>query len=113
MVNKDWQELKDKFPITKVVPIYHSKSDIHGTGVFVKVDVNTGDFIGVSHAFYRGCFYMTTHGYYNHSYNPNCVIESEGNLLFIIADKEIKAKEELTVDYTKQPYLEQPKEDWK
>ena len=31
----------------------------------------------------------------------------------IIADKKINAREEITVDYTKQPYLEQPKEDWK
>ena len=94
------------------IPVYHHKSHIHGIGVFTPMNLKRGDTIGVSHAYYDGFWYMTTHGYYNHSYNPNCVIKSEGNLLFIIADKEIKAKEELTVDYTKQPYLEQPQEDW-
>jgi SET domain-containing protein len=56
---------------------------------------------------------MTTHGYYNHSENPNCIIQTEGNMNLIIAKRDINNGEELTVDYRLQPYLEQPKDWWK
>ena len=58
------------------------------------------------------CWYMTTHGYYNHSESPNCVVETRNNINLIIAKVDIMRGEELTVDYREQPYLEQPKEDW-
>ena len=56
---------------------------------------------------------MTTHGYYNHSKNPNCIVENRDNLKLIVALVDINAGEELTVDYREQKDLEQPKEDWK
>ena len=109
--------------------IYHKKSNIHGIGVFTPEDLKKGDIIGVAQAYYGGHWYMTTHGYYNHSKNSNCIIDiMEPNRLVIynvdkeydfhmitllIADRDIKAEEELTVDYTKQSYLEQPGKDWK
>ena len=34
------------------------------------------------------------------------------NINLIIADRDIKKGEELTANYTKQPYLEQPEKDW-
>ena len=95
------------------IPVYHSSSKINGIGVFTPIDVEKDDFIGVSHAFYRGFWYMTTHGNYNHSKNPNCVIVTEDNINLIIAVRDIKNGEELTADYTKQSYLEQPEKDWK
>ena len=94
------------------IPVYHSSSKINGIGVFTPVDIKKDDFIGVSHAFYKGYWYMTTHGNYNHSKNPNCRIEVDNNLTVMIAERDIKHSEELTVDYRKQPYLEQPKDDW-
>ena len=94
------------------VPIYHSKSHIHGVGVFTPMNLKIGDVIGVSHIHYDGFWYMTTHGYYNHSENPNCVIETRDNINLIIAKVDIMRGEELTVDYREQSYLEQPKEDW-
>ena len=95
------------------IPVYHSKSDIHGIGVFTPVSIKKGQIIGVSHAYYSDYWYMTTHGYYNHSKNPNCIIEKNNNICLIIANKDIRERKELTVDYTKQLYLEQPKKDWK
>ena len=94
--------------------VYHSKSNIHGIGVFVNDDIKKGQIIGVSQVLYKGVWYMTTHGNYNHSVNPNCIVESrlEDNINLIIADRDIKKGEELTTDYTKQPYLEQPGKDW-
>ena len=93
--------------------VYHSKSNIHGMGVFIDEDIKKGHVIGVSQAYHDGIWYMTTHGYYNHSENPNCIIETKDNINLIIADRDIKKGEELTADYTKQSYLEQPGKDWK
>ena len=97
----------------KYINVYHWNSNIHGIGVFSKEDFKKGQIIGVSHAEYEGVWYMTTHGYYNHSKNPNCRIEDYNNLKIIIADRDIKKGEELTADYTKQSDLEQPEKDWK
>jgi hypothetical protein len=95
------------------ITVYHTKSHIHGIGVFTPVSLKRGDVIGVSHAYYDGDWYMTTHGYYNHSESPNCIIETRDNINLIIAFVDINAGEELTADYRLQSYLEQPKEGWK
>ena len=94
------------------VPVYHHKSHIHGIGVFTPMNLKRGDTIGVSHAYYDGFWYMTTHGYYNHSESPNCIIETRDNINLIIAKVDIMRGEEITVDYREQSYLEQPKKDW-
>jgi hypothetical protein len=94
------------------IPVYHSDSKINGIGVFTPIEIEQDDFIGVSHSFYKGFWYMTTHGNYNHSENPNCIIECDGNLLIMKAKNNIRRGEELTVDYRQQPFLEQPEEDW-
>ena len=94
------------------VPVYHHKSHIHGIGVFTPMNLKRGDTIGVSHAYYDGFWYMTTHGNYNHSENPNCVIGVDENVLVMVAKRDIKRGEELTADYREQKCLEQPKEDW-
>ena len=113
--------MSDKIDITNMIPIeikqnyipvYHSSSKINGIGVFTPIDIQKDDFIGVSHAFYKGFWYMTTHGNYNHSENPNCYIEVDDNVTILKTIREIKHGEELTVDYTKQQFLEQPKDDW-
>ena len=95
------------------IPVYHNKSHIHGIGVFTPMNLKIGDVIGVSHAYYDGFWYMTTHGYYNHSENSNCIIETRDNINLIISKVDIMRGEEITVDYREQPFLEQPKEDWK
>ena len=95
------------------IQVYHTKSHIHGVGTFTPVRLKRGDVIGVSHANYDGQWYMTTHGYYNHSEHPNCVVEDRDNLKLIIALVDINAGEELTADYREQTDLEQPKENWK
>ena len=94
------------------IPVYHDKSHIHGIGVFTPVNLKRGDTIGVSHVYYDKFWYMTTHGYYNHSESPNCIIETKNNINLIIANVDIMRDEEITVDYREQSYLEQPEEDW-
>ena len=104
--------LGDLMPIRHYVPLYHSSSEIHGIGLFTPVDLNEGQIIGVSHVFYEGYWYMTTHGNYNHSENPNCKIVTKHNTNLLAAIKGIGRSEELTVDYSESGYLEQPEEDW-
>ena len=94
------------------IPVYHHKSHIHGIGVFTPMNLKRGDTIGVSHAYYDGFWYMTTHGYYNHSESSNCIVETRDNINLIIAKVDIMRGEELIVDYREQSYLEQPKGDW-
>ena len=94
------------------VPVYHHKSHIHGIGVFTPINLKIGDVIGVSHAYYDGFWYMTTHGYYNHSESPNCIIETRDNINLLIANVNIMRGEEITVDYREQLDLEQPEKYW-
>ena len=94
------------------VAVYHSNSKINGIGVFTPISIEKDEYIGASHVFYKGFWYMTTHGNYNHSENPNCTIEVDGNILVLIAKRDIKHGEELTADYREQKCLEQPEEDW-
>ena len=108
-------DIKDMLPVdiqVNYVTVYHSNSNIHGIGVFTPIDIDGEEFIGVCHVFYKGFWYMTSHGNYNHSENPNCRIEVEGNITVMVAKRKILHGEELTIDYREQPYLEQPEEDW-
>ena len=109
-------DIKDMLPIDiqlDYIPVYHSNSNVHGVGVFTPMDISKEGFVGVGHVFYKGFWYMTTHGYYNHSESSNCIIETRDNINLIIAKVDIIRGEELTADYRDQPYLEQPKDDWK
>ena len=108
-------KIEDMMPVeikVDYIPVYHSSSKINGIGVFTPVDIEEDNFIGVSHSFYKGFWYMTTHGNYNHSENPNCIIECDGNLLVMKAKHNIGRGDELTVDYQEQPFLEQPQDNW-
>ena len=104
----------DLLTVEETSPVYQASSDIHGMGVFTPINLEADKFIGITHTFYKGMWYQVfpLGVFYNHSKNPNCVIEVDNNVLVLKTMGEIKRNEELTVDYTKQPYLEQPKGDW-
>ena len=95
--------------------IYVGNSNIHGQGVFSTDDLKEGDIVGVSHVTYDRVWYQVfpIGIFYNHSLEPNCMVTTDDNVNLVVANRDIEKDEELTVDYTKQPYLEQPKEDWK
>ena len=94
--------------------IFVGKSDIHGKGLFTTDNLKEGDIIGVSHVTYDKVWYQVfpIGIFYNHSKKPNCVIKTKDNVNLLIANEDINKNEELVVDYTKQLYLEQPREDW-
>ena len=94
--------------------IYVGKSKIHGRGIFSTEGLKEGDIIGVSHVSYERIWYQVfpIGIFYNHSKTPNCIVKTEDNINLLVAKKDIDKDDELLVDYTKQLYLEQPKEDW-
>ena len=94
--------------------LYVTKSVIHGNGIFTKENLKKDDIIGVSHVIYDNIWYQVRPIgiFYNHSNTPNCIVKTEGNINLVIANQDIYIDEELTVDYTKQLYLEQPTEAW-
>ena len=94
--------------------IYVGNSDIHGRGIFSTDGLKEGDTVGVSHVTYERVWYQVfpIGIFYNHSYEPNCIVKTEDNVNLVIAIKDINKDEEITVDYSKQLYLEQPQGDW-
>lgn len=116
ILNKEVKSLgiSDLVQIEQTSPVYQSNSDIHGMGIFTPINLESDKFIGVTHTFYKGVWYQVfpLGVFYNHSKNPNCKVEVDNNVLILKTIGEIERNTELTVDYTKQPYLEQPKGDW-
>ena len=94
--------------------VYVSPSNIEGSGIFAMENFKEKDIIGVSHALYDDIWYTVypLGVYYNHSFNPNCRVETKDNINLFLAKRDIIVDEELTIDYTKQLYLEQPEEYW-
>ena len=94
--------------------VYISNSLIHGRGVFTTDALKEGDIIGVSHVTYNRDWYQVVPIglFYNHSSKPNCIIKTEDDINLLVTIQDIDKDEELTVDYTKQLYLEQPVGDW-
>ena len=95
--------------------IYISSSNIEGDGIFTMENLKENDIIGVSHVIYDNIWYSVNPlgAYYNHSFDPNCRVETKDNVNLVLAKRDILVDEELIVDYTKQIYLEQPQEYWK
>ena len=95
--------------------VYISSSNIEGNGIFAMENFKEKDIIGVSHVIYDDIWYAVYPlcVYYNHSINSNCRVETKDNVNLVLAKRDIFVDEELTVDYSKQLYLEQPKGYWK
>jgi len=103
--NKMDGELKPNFKI--------GNSDIHGKGAIATCNIEPGEMINV--ALYRGDgnYHTTRFGsHINHSYSPNAITKDEGDKYVTYADKKINAGDEIVVDYTVNPELEQPDPNW-
>lgn len=90
--------------------IYIDKSDIEGQGVFAKKDFTEGHMIGIGHK--NGQPVTELGRKHNHSEKPNSESILIGDARYIKTLRPLKKGEEITVDYRKQPELEQP-EDFK
>tara|TARA_R100000734_G_C3242130_1_gene46436 strand:+ start:134 stop:502 length:369 start_codon:yes stop_codon:yes gene_type:complete len=83
------------------------KSEIHGHGIFAKKDITDETNLGLSHILVDvpNIWVRTSlGGFVNHvEKDPNCVLIRDINLthlFFIIAKRNIKAGEEITLTYT-------------
>jgi hypothetical protein len=85
-------------------------SKIEGKGLFADKEFNEGDLIGIAHI--NGNPTGMIGKFHNHSDNPNAHSISIGNKKYLAALRPLMKGEEITVDYRRQPDLEQP-EDFK
>ena len=90
------------------------KSPIEGEGVFLTKDIKRGTCLGLTHVFDDQILTGITElgKKHNHSKSPTVHSVKLGNKRFIFAIRELKSGDEITVDYTRQPELEQPKPEW-
>jgi len=84
------------------------ESNIAGLGLFTDQEFNEGDLIGIAHV--DGQPTEVIGKYHNHSESPNAHSILLGNKRYVAALRPLRKGEEITVDYRKQPELEQPEE---
>jgi hypothetical protein len=91
-----------------------SKSPIHGIGIFSKSHLLPHTNLGVAQIRNRENQYnITTLGkYHNHSSSPSCYNKMIGNKRYLFTSRSMDPGEEITIDYTLQPDLEQPQQGW-
>jgi SET domain-containing protein len=101
------------------------ESPIHGMGLFALCDIKEGSQLFETHimdkdwveGMPKGLFSwinLLPNCMYNHSKTKfNCTSETEGNRKFLVATRDIKKGDEILTDYTEDPDLEQPEDNWK
>lgn len=83
-------------------------SKIEGKGLFADQEFNEGDLLGIAHI--NGNPTGMIGRFHNHSDNPNAHSITIGNKKYLAALRPLMKGEEITVDYRRQPDLEQPEQ---
>ena len=83
-------------------------SKIHGNGIIATKHIPAGTSVGITHQLNNNKWSMLSTGNYNHSSNPNAVIVKHSTHKTMVIKDKVQPGEEITVDYTQQPDLEQP-----
>ena len=83
-----------------------NESNIHGKGLFATENISKKFMLGLTHE--NGQPIGVLGSYHNHSDNPNTKSLLINNKRYLVSSKPINKGDEITVDYTKQPELEQP-----
>ena len=99
------KELYKQLPDDECIKLTIAKSKIQGLGLFTKLFAPKGVNFGVSHYKIKDEIIRTPlGGFVNHSDNPNCEkansLDTDYNKYNLVAIRDIKAWEELTVKYT-------------
>ncbi len=99
------KELYKPLPNNECIKLTIDKSKIQGLGLFTQLFVPKGVNFGISHYKIKDELIRTPlGGFINHSDNPNCEkaksVGTNYNKYNLIAIRDIKAWEELTVKYT-------------
>jgi SET domain-containing protein len=81
--------------------LYIRRSAIEGMGLFAKEDIDGNVNLGLSHIVVDGELIRTPlGGFVNHSDKPNCIKIKEGDRYSLFTLRDIKAEEEITLEYT-------------
>lgn len=89
-------------------------SKIHGKGVISTIYIKADSFINNALIPTNKEYKTTLFGsYLNHSKKPNAITKKEDDIYKTYALVDIKLGDEITVDYTKNKELQQPKPGWK
>jgi len=89
----------------KPLPTYLTikPSEIDGLGLFTNDNIDAQHLLGITHVrddrFQDGYIRTPLGGFFNHSIEPNCYVEVEGDFIKLITLREIKAGEEITAYY--------------
>ena len=94
-------------PLPKGLTIMESK--IEGLGLYAQQDFPAGEIFGETHVFAvstnrREWVRTPLGGFINHSENPNCYINTEGEERRLYSVRPIKSGEEITVYYRFESY---------
>ena len=93
-------------------PIYISKSNIDGKGVFAGKDINANENVGTAievssfrdNMEYPGDFSVTNIGdRVNHKDSPNAKLIKSGYIYQLVSNRKINKDSEITIDYKKNP----------
>ena len=89
-------------------------SPIQGLGVFAMEPISADADLGAAQILLpSGRYDVTELGkYHNHSSNPTCYNAWIGNERHLFPYNDLEPGTEITIDYTQQPDLEQPKDNW-
>ena len=89
-------------------------SPIHGMGIFSSEFIPAHTNLGVAQVKRDdGRYDITELGrYHNHSKNPTCYNVMQDGARYLYTHKILNPGDEITIDYTLQPDLEQPLPDW-
>jgi len=109
---KDLIEKKNEIDSNLIQNFKIVKSNIHGSGVIATKEIEPNELINI--AIYKdGEYHCTKFGaYMNHSYSPNAITKHEDDRYITYAEKKINPGDEILVDYTVNPELEQPDPSW-
>ena len=90
-------------------------SPIQGVGIFSVTEIPAHTDMGPAHIYLdNGSIDITQLGrHHNHSDSPNCYSEWVDGERHIFPQRDLSPGEEITVDYTMQPDLEQPQAGWR
>ena len=90
------------------------KSPIHGVGVFAVERIPADTCLGPAQIRQPyGGYRVTDLGkHHNHSYEPTCYNKMVGDTRYLHPHRDLEPGDEITIDYTFQSDLEQPKEGW-
>jgi len=111
---ENWRKYLNEEKVSNTSVVLHIRpSQIHGLGVFSGEVIPKGTDLGIAQIKKDSDYEITQLGkYHNHSNEPSCINVLNGNNRHLVAARNLEPNEEITIDYTLQPDLQQPMDGW-